>query len=56
MPRAYALSSALQIGVYDCIYVAVAEREGCELITADSRLVNRLQTQFPFIKALAAFP
>lgn len=56
MSRAYALSSALQIGVYDCIYVALAEREGCDLITADSRLANSLQSQFPLIKMLTSFP
>src|SRR5438045_534393 len=26
LPRAYALSSANRIGVYDCLYVALAER------------------------------
>src|SRR4051812_36027 len=30
-PRAYSLSSGLRIGMYDCLYVALAEREGCEL-------------------------
>jgi predicted nucleic acid-binding protein len=38
VPRAYAVSSAARIGVYDCLYLALAEREGCELITADARL------------------
>ena len=56
IPRAYAISSAARIGVYDCLYVALAEREGCELITADNRLVANLQTHFPFIKALSIFP
>lgn len=49
MPRAYALSSQTRIGVYDCLYVALAEREGCELVTADQRLVNTFQGQFPVI-------
>src|SRR5437588_12959334 len=34
MPRAYAISSAERIGVYDCLYVALAERENCELVTS----------------------
>lgn len=38
LPRAYVISSAARIGVYDCLYVALAEREGCQLITADARL------------------
>jgi predicted nucleic acid-binding protein len=45
----------MRIGVYDCIYVALAEREGCQLITADDRLVNNLQPTFPFIIHLSAY-
>ena len=40
LPRAYELSSQMRIGAYDCLYVALAERERCELLTADQRLVN----------------
>src|SRR5438105_941125 len=32
-PRAIAISSAMRVGVYDCLYVALAEREQCELVT-----------------------
>jgi predicted nucleic acid-binding protein len=56
LPRAYAMSSAARIGVYDCLYVALAEREGCELVTADDKLVKKLGAQFPFIVALASMP
>ena len=56
LPRAYAISSAMRIGVYDCIYVALAEQEGCELVTSDNRLINTLQKDFPFITALASMP
>ena len=35
--RAVDISSAMRIGVYDCLYVALAEREGCELVTADAK-------------------
>lgn len=38
LPRAYEISSQARIGVYECLYVALAEREGCELLTADERL------------------
>jgi predicted nucleic acid-binding protein len=41
---------------YDCLYVALAEREGCPLITADDRLVRSLQPTYPFITSLASFP
>lgn len=42
LPRAVEISSKARIGVYDCLYVALAEREGCELVTADSKLVTSL--------------
>jgi predicted nucleic acid-binding protein len=54
--RAYAISSQARIGVYDCLYVALAKREGCELVTADDRLVRTLQPTFAFIRSLAALP
>jgi predicted nucleic acid-binding protein len=56
VPRAIAISSAMRIGVYDCLYVALAEREGCELVTADDRLIRSLQPTFPLIISLAALP
>lgn len=54
--RAYAIASQARIGVYDCLYVAVAERVGCRLVTADDRLVRTLQPTFPFITSLSAPP
>jgi predicted nucleic acid-binding protein len=56
MPRAYAISSSMRVGVYDCLYVALAEREGCQLVTADDKLTKNLQKQFPFIRSLASMP
>lgn len=40
LPRAAELSSQARIGVYDCLYIALVEREQCKLVTADQRLVN----------------
>ncbi len=54
--RAVVISSDARIGVYDCLYVALAEQEKCELITADDRLIKALQSAFPFIISLAAMP
>ncbi|MCI0640301.1 MAG: type II toxin-antitoxin system VapC family toxin [Gemmataceae bacterium] len=56
LPRAYAISSQNRIGVYDCIYVALAEREQCELVTADDKLVKKLQAAFPFVRHLSTLP
>jgi predicted nucleic acid-binding protein len=36
--------------------VALAEREGCALVTADDKLVNNLQKHFPFMVPLASLP
>lgn len=54
--RAYDISSTELVGVYDCLYVALAEREGCELVTADDKLVKKLQPAFPFIVPLSSLP
>lgn len=56
LPRAIEVSSAARVGVYDCLYVALAERERCEFVTADDRLTKTLQPSFPFIVALASLP
>jgi predicted nucleic acid-binding protein len=56
LPRAYEISSANRTGVYDCLYVALAERENCEFVTADDKLVKKLQPTFPLIVALASLP
>ena len=53
MGRAIEIATVARIAVYDCLYVALAEREGCELITSDGKLINALQKDFPFITALA---
>jgi predicted nucleic acid-binding protein len=54
--RALDIASPARIGVYDRLYVALAEREGCELLTADDRLARTLQPTFAFITSLAALP
>jgi predicted nucleic acid-binding protein len=56
LPRAYEISSQMRVGIYDCLYVALAEREKCELITADDKLLKNLQPQFPFLVLLSSLP
>ncbi|MFO0966481.1 MAG: type II toxin-antitoxin system VapC family toxin [Gemmataceae bacterium] len=56
VPRAYDIASKARIGIYDCLYVALAEREKCELVTADDKLVKTLQQGFPFIRHLSTLP
>jgi predicted nucleic acid-binding protein len=54
--RALDISIQARHNFYDCLYVALAEREGCDLLTADAKLVTNLQPAFPFITSLAALP
>jgi predicted nucleic acid-binding protein len=54
--RAIDISSRTRSGYYDCLYVALAEQEGCQLITADQRSINNLAPHFPFIVPLATLP
>jgi predicted nucleic acid-binding protein len=56
MPRAYQISSQMRIGIYDCLYVALAEQAQCQLVTADSRLHNATGSTFPFILLLGSVP
>lgn len=56
LARALELASNARIAIYDCVYVALAEKENCDLVTADAKLITNLQKQFPFIKDLAAMP
>jgi predicted nucleic acid-binding protein len=41
--RAIAMAVALQHPIYDCLYLACAERAGAQLATADRRLVAAAQ-------------
>ena len=56
LARAYEISSQMRIVVYDCLYVALAERETCDLVTADDKLIKNLQPRFPFIVPLSSLP
>ena len=56
LPRAFAISTQTLSAVYDCVYVALAELEICEMVTADDRLVRNLQSRFPFVIHLSALP
>ena len=40
LTRATEISSATRHGVYDCLYLALSEREGCDLVTSDEKLIK----------------
>ncbi len=56
VPRAYAIADLTNASVYDSLYVALAERENCELVTADDKLVMKLQPHFSFVVPLSSLP
>jgi predicted nucleic acid-binding protein len=43
------LSSQLRTGLYDCLYLVLAEQEGVPLLTADVKLVVAARSRFPVI-------
>jgi predicted nucleic acid-binding protein len=56
LPRALEVAKQFRQTVYDCLYIALAEREGCELVTADDRLVRAVQPSLPFVLHLSSLP
>lgn len=52
MPRAYPLSSQARLGIYDCLYVALGEQEGCPIVTDDTRLAAIFSQQVILLATL----
>lgn len=46
------LSVAYRHPFYDCLYVALALREGCDLLTSDAKLFNAFSPVFPHVRLL----
>jgi predicted nucleic acid-binding protein len=42
LDRAFALAVDHGVSTYDAVYVALAEARGCDLVTADTRLIAKL--------------
>ncbi len=51
LPDMVRLSRALDVAVYDALYLAVAERAGATFVTADKRLYDRI-LHLPFAQWL----
>jgi predicted nucleic acid-binding protein len=60
-PAAPVARSALRLAaqekhsVYDMIYVALAQQEACELITADEKMLAKLRVRYPLLRELGDF-
>jgi predicted nucleic acid-binding protein len=53
--RAFDIAHGQNQRIYDCFYVALAEREGTEFWTGDERLYNALRLQYPFVRFIANY-
>jgi predicted nucleic acid-binding protein len=55
------LTTALKLGasekhsVYDMIYIALAQQENREMITADEKLINKLHGKYPLLRWIGDF-
>ncbi len=51
--RAIDLAVATRQAVYDCTYLAMAEAEGCEMVSADEAFIKKMHVHFPFLIRLS---
>ena len=56
LARAVEVSISTRQAVYDCIYLALAEQEQCEMVSADDQFVRKMRPAFPFLIRLADLP
>jgi len=56
LARAIEMSLAAKQAVYDCIHLALAEAEGCEMASADDVLVRKLRSAYPYLIRMANWP
>lgn len=53
---AFELALKHRRALYDCLYLALALREKCDLVTADEALVRQLQPVYGCLVSLASLP
>jgi len=54
--RAIEISLSTRQAVYDWFYIALAEDQGCAMVSADDQLVRKLRLEFPFLIRLVDLP
>ena len=55
LSRAFNISIETRCSIYDALYVSLAEREQCEFVSADQKLINNLKDRFAFLLSLSSF-
>jgi predicted nucleic acid-binding protein len=56
LPRAIEIAEMFRQSVYDSLYSALAEREGCQHVTADDKFLRAVQPSLPFVTSLSTLP
>jgi len=52
LPEAISLAYQHDIAVYDAVFVRLAQVKGCDLITADKKLITRIADSYHWVKSL----
>jgi predicted nucleic acid-binding protein len=56
LDRAGEIASRFRVALYDCLYLALAEREACELVLADNPVRQQSPTSLPVACGLGVPP
>jgi predicted nucleic acid-binding protein len=56
LPRAVEISEQAGVGFYDAFYLALAETEACDFVTADAKLLKAVRGKFALVVDLASLP
>lgn len=54
--RASDISLATRLSLFARLYVALAEREKCQLVTADQKVIRKMRNKFSFVTDFATLP
>lgn len=54
--RAAVISLTTRLTVFASLYVALAEREQCQLVTADQKVIRNTRRHFSFVLPVASLP
>jgi len=52
LPEAISLAYQHEIAVYDAVFVRLAQIKGCDLITADKKLITKIADSYHWVKSL----
>jgi len=51
----FQMASQYGLSTYDCAYMALAEKEKCNLITGDKKFFNATRKHFPWVKLIGDY-